>query len=64
MRAVVEYNRKHDTFRVIDKDHGEIPIDFETEAEAWDFVVDYEGAEDGQIKHIANIQRRLYHIIP
>jgi hypothetical protein len=42
MRAVVEYNRKHDSFRVIDKDYGEIPIDFETEAEAWDFVLDCE----------------------
>ena len=48
MRAIVDYNRKNDSFRVIDKDYGEIPIDFETEAEAWDFVVDCESEEQAR----------------
>lgn len=52
MRAIVDYNRKNDSFRVIDKDYGEIPIDFETEAEAWDFVVDCESEEQARLDSI------------
>ena len=45
MKAVVEYNRQRDSFQVIDKEHGVIPVDFDTEAEAWDFVLDCESEE-------------------
>ena len=60
MRAVVEYNRKRDSFRVIDKDKGEIPIDFATEAEAWDYIVECEEVERGLNEFASNIEERLY----
>ena len=52
MKAVVDYNRQRDSFRVIDKEHGEIPIDFDTEAEAWDFVVDCESEEQARLERL------------
>lgn len=60
MKAVVDYNRQRDSFRVIDKEHGEIPIDFDTEAEAWDFVLDCESEEcerEARVKKVKEAYR-------